>query len=491
MITMLTKSEIIHLKLEGWSNSEIHRTFGVSRNTVKKYWTEYQTGLSKLLGEDPSVDPHKIVEEIVSPPHYDSSSRGWRRYNTEIDALIDQILEDEKRKAELLGPNKQALTKHQIYELVKEAGHDIGETTVRNKIREKLNKHKECFIRQEYEYGDRFEYDFGEVKLVIDHKRVRGYLAVLTCPASGFRWAYLYRDSKMAVFLDSQTRFFEMLGGSFKEGVYDNMRNVVKRFIGRSEKEINDQLLGFSAYYGFRINVTNCFSGNEKGSVEESVKYIRNKVYAAKYIFSSFEEAQEYLQEKLSDLNKDKTIEEEKKHLSAYRPRYEVARIESCHVNKYSFIQIDTNFYSVPDSLVDKYVTAKIYPDEIVVYYKEEQIATHRRSPNKKETCVDIRHYLNTFLKKPGALRNSTALKSVPELKSLFDTYFKENPRYFIDLLKDKRDCSIEEIILRIKEEVCLIPQEENWISQACEDQIAEISRLFIGGEEKNAEYIH
>ena len=28
------------------------------------------------------------------------------------------------------------------------------------------------------------------------------------------------------LFLDSHVRFFEMLGGSFKEGVYDNMKNL-------------------------------------------------------------------------------------------------------------------------------------------------------------------------------------------------------------------------------------------------------------------------
>ncbi|WP_278623474.1 hypothetical protein [Thomasclavelia spiroformis] len=40
----------------------------------------------------------------------------------------------------------------------------------------------------------------------------------------------------MAVFLDTHVHFFEMLGGCFKEGVYDNMKNIVTRFIGRNEE---------------------------------------------------------------------------------------------------------------------------------------------------------------------------------------------------------------------------------------------------------------
>ena len=106
-------------------------------------------------------------------------------------------------------------------------------------------------------------------------------------------------------------------------------------FIGKSEKKLNEQLIKLATYYGFAINVTNCFSGNEKGNVEEAVKFIRNKVYALKYEFSSFEEASDYLQKQLVILNQNSSIEEEKKHLSFYRPRYETARVLSLHVNKY------------------------------------------------------------------------------------------------------------------------------------------------------------
>ena len=90
----------------------------------------------------------------------------------------------------------------------------------------------------------------------------------MTSPASHFRWAYLYTNMKMEVFIDSHARFFELVGGSFKEGVYDNCRCVVSKFIGRNMKELNPELIKLSLYYDYQINVTNCFSGNEKGSVE-------------------------------------------------------------------------------------------------------------------------------------------------------------------------------------------------------------------------------
>jgi len=259
MKTTMEKYEIISLKIHGYSDSKISRDFGVSRNTVRKYWREYQNKLCELLKTDPNINVHTLIEEIVSKPHYDTSSRGYRKYNEEIDFLLDKILDEEETKRKRLGPNKQMLTNKQIYEIIKASGFDIGETTIRYKINEKRNIYSEAYIKQEYSYGQRFEYDFGEVKLIINGKNTKGFIAVLTAPASGLRWAYLYHNSKMEVFLDSQVRFFQMLGGCFLEGVYDNMKNVVTKFIGRNKKQLNEQLIKLATYYGFEINVTNCF----------------------------------------------------------------------------------------------------------------------------------------------------------------------------------------------------------------------------------------
>ena len=38
--------------------------------------------------------------------------------------------------------------------------------------------------------------------------------------------------------MDSHVKFFEMVKGVYKEVVYDNMKNVVTKFIGRKEKGI-------------------------------------------------------------------------------------------------------------------------------------------------------------------------------------------------------------------------------------------------------------
>lgn len=347
----------------------------------------------------------------------------------------------------ILGRHKQGLTRQQMHQLLVGQGFDISYTTIANKINAKNNASKECFIKQIYEYGDRLEYDFGEVKLSINGKLEKFYMAVISSPAGDFRWAFLYKNQKKDVFLDSHVRFFEMMGGVYYEVVYDNMKNVVSKFIGRNEKELNEDLIKLSTYYGFKINVTNCFKANEKGHVEGSVKIIRNFAFASKYEFASFEHAQEYLTSQLLKLNENSKIEEEKLALLPYKPMLELADISINKVSKYSFVQVDKNFYSVPEYLVGRKVSVKSYFDRIIVFSNNNKVCEHKKLDGFSMIGVDITHYLNTFLKKPGAIRNSVALKSLPQLKTIYDMYFTENPKKFIELLIDNQEKSMDDII--------------------------------------------
>ncbi len=87
----------------------------------------------------------------------------------------------------------------------------------------------------------------------------------------------------MESFLDSIVQFIAHCGGVFTEMVFDNMSNVIKRFIYKGEKQLTDDLLKISNYYGFKVNTTNPRSGNEKGHVENSGKTVRRELFSLKY----------------------------------------------------------------------------------------------------------------------------------------------------------------------------------------------------------------
>jgi hypothetical protein len=80
-------------------------------------------------------------------------------------------------------------------------------------------------------------------------------------------------------------------------------------------------------------------------------------------------------------------------------------------------------------------------------------VARHKRLFGNGKMQIDIYHYLNTLRKKPGAVRNSIALKSIPRLKAIFDTYYSKHPRKFIDLFLENSELPIDEIIALFERE--------------------------------------
>ena len=242
------------------------------------------------------------------------------------------------------------------------------------------------------------------------------------------------------------------------------MRLVIKKFVGRNEKEPTNELLKLSLYYRFNFRFCNIRSGNEKGHVERSVEVVRRKAFANKDVFSSLDEANAYLLSvcetlnKTRAFNKDKSpiefFQEEKCNLLPTLGKYECARLEMLRVDKYSTIVIDSCHYSVPDRFVNKVLKCKVYSNDIIVYFDEEKVAHHKKNPGLHQWVIDVNHYLTTLFRKPHALINSCAFKQIDSnIESIYNSYFIGKEKDFIELLKligevgiDKVEKSIEMI---------------------------------------------
>lgn len=94
MMTLMDKSLIIGLHIQGKSNRQIAREMGVSRTTVGKYVSEYEALRLELRECDPADarEVRRITDRITAEPSYDTSSRGWRKWDAEMDAMLDEIL---------------------------------------------------------------------------------------------------------------------------------------------------------------------------------------------------------------------------------------------------------------------------------------------------------------------------------------------------------------------------------------------------------------
>lgn len=441
---MYTKQEIILSSYrEGKSQRAISRDLGISRKTVCKYLKEYDTSKS----ESPSKElPY--TDCVSSTPKYKTPSRENSRLSAAIKEQIDTFLTDNAKKRST-GLSKQQLKKIDIYGYLKGQGHTIGYTTVCNYIRlkEKGGNAPEAFIRQFYEPGSSCEFDWGEVKLVIDGKLTRFQLAVFTSSFSNYRYAQLYNKQDTMAFMESHVRFFSHTKGSFKEMVYDNMRVAVSKFVGKYHKEPTQALLNLRSHYLFSHRFCNARRGNEKGHVERSVEYIRRKSFALKDSFADLESAQSHLLTTLQVLNSTKQqatsktaielFEKEKEHLHPCTQALECAEAIELRADKYATISYKGNRYSVPETLVGKFVWVKRFSNRLEVYHKDTHVllAKHDLYCGAHGWTIDIAHYLETFKRKPGALANSVALISNAYLREIYSAHFKESPRDFIALL--------------------------------------------------------
>ena len=472
MLKLIDKQNIIIKYFnEGLSGRQIERELHISRKTIRRYIAEYEEKRNKLI--ETKVQDIGLIADICQKPKYDSSTRNKVKLTDEVIDRINFFLKENENK-KTSGKSKQVKKKIDIYEALVSEGFDIGYTTVCCCVADIQRQHREAFIRQEYLPGKTVEFDWGEVKLTINHKPCIFQMPVFTTAKGNYRYADLYHNQKTESFLDTHANFFEEISGVHKEIVYDNNRVTVARFVGHNEKEPTDELLKLSIYYGFSFRFCNVARANEKGHVERSVEYVRRKVFSKRDSFESMDEARLYLRDELRVLNlkpqvlsngqnATQMLDLERDYLYPKPPRYDCARMIDARVNKYSCVAVNGCYYSVPDSLVGEFVVTKAYPDKIICSYKGEKVAEHKRLYGNHEWCLDINHYLKTLKLKPGALVGSTAFGQMEKkLRDIYDKYFVGAEKSFVDLLEIAGKIGLEKIEEAISELEAINPASVN-----------------------------
>ncbi len=382
MITLKDKQNIIKYYLEGMSKRQIAKTLRKSRNTVAKYIKEFEKSKQVDVRDLP------ITEEIMKPPTY-KKRRGRKNVLTEEikSLLLGFIKENEWKRNHYM--SKQQMKIIDMHEKLLDKGYSISYTTVRNFVNKEAAKTKEVFIRRNWEPGQVVEFDWGEVKLEIDGKIKSYSLAVFTLPYSNYRFAKLYESESQVCVLDVHTRLIEHLGFIPSIFTYDNMRTVVRSFVG-TERTITDSMINLSNYYQFKIRLCEPRKANEKGHVERSVEFIRRKAFSSLHTFLSLLEAEQHLSNTIERLNNrlhhqhkeqhSELIKKEKEVANPAITPFDCAELIECRVDKYSTVVIKQNHYSVPEGHVGKFIKVKAGAEKIKLFIDGEFVAEHRRN---------------------------------------------------------------------------------------------------------------
>ena len=79
-------------------------------------------------------------------------------------------------------------------------------------------------------------------------------------------------------------------------------------------------------------------------------------------------------------------------------------------VDRYAQVMVRCNQYSVPARFIGHRLRVKLSASAVVVYDRNTVVARHQRAIGKGAKVLDLDHYLEILLRKPGALPGATAL---------------------------------------------------------------------------------
>jgi Mu transposase, C-terminal domain len=90
--------------------------------------------------------------------------------------------------------------------------------------------------------------------------------------------------------------------------------------------------------------------------------------------------------------------------------RFDTALTLTARVDRYAQIMVRQVRYSVPARLIGSRVRVALSASQLVVFDGSARVATHPRVLSRAEAVLELDHYLEILLGKPGALPGSTAL---------------------------------------------------------------------------------
>ena len=427
MYSMTTVKTILETYERTSSYRRTGRELGVSHNTVRKYVLRAQAARDG------------VIEEIL--PQDREIHQPSRVVTPEIQEMIYRILEKNRQK-----PKKQRCNAKLIWHHLIASGYSLSYSTVKREVARWRTEqgYREVFIAQETDEGQRAEFDFGKVQLELDGIPRTNPLASFVLNHSLYRFSLLTPRETLTDIIQAHIAFFHEIGGVPETIFYDNPRTII---LDPKTATWNPRFLEFAVHYGFTPHTCTIRSPHEKGTVEQSVKYVRQSVFARRSEFSSLDAANQYLKDTLHELNghpvyqrpltPHEGLAREQRTLKPL-PTLDFSNysLVTARISKYSTATFETNKYSVPERHPGRTVTMKIFADRIEMISNNEVVATHQRIYGKNQYSLDIHHYLETLKYKPGSLANARVFRQLhTSIQQVYRDHYLDKPQEFLPLL--------------------------------------------------------
>jgi len=324
---------------------------------------------------------------------------------------------------------KQRHTAQRVWERLVDEPHNakISQSTVRALVvrcKQELNiALVEVMIPQTHLAGKEAEVDFGEFWFYLDGEILKVQMFVMRLSHSGKSVHFAYGSPTLEAFLDGHVRAFDAFGGVPGRIRYDNLTAaVIKVLLGRERLE-NPRFIALRSHYLFdSFFCTPGIDGaHEKGGVEGEIGRFRRRHLTPLPHLPS-----------MAALNKalaSADVRDDDRHIGgrhetvgtwfiaeapALAPlpvhAFDPATITSARVDTKARISVRASHYSVPARLAGLRVEVAIGGMSISVRFGGKVVAQHPRALHRGTQVLDLDHYLEVLIRKPGALAGATAL---------------------------------------------------------------------------------
>lgn len=373
---------IIQLSIQGVSRSEIARSQGIARNTVRHYLDLFQSHFSDLSlaleWNDEAL--HRLVtyKPVVAPAKHQELYERFKKYEQELSKT---------------GVSRQLLW----LEYRKDTPNGIQRSQFCNLFRQ-WQKTQQVVMHLEHKAGEKLFIDFAGNKLYLTNVEsgeriaVEVFVAILAC--SQLTYVEAIPSQRKAHFLSALANSLTYFGGVPQAIIPDNMKTAVKK-PDRYEPELNESLEHFAAHYGTCIYPARSGKPRDKALVEKAVQLAYERIYAPlrNQVFTSLASLNEAILSLLKNHNdalfqgKDysrrsrfETVERaELKSLPASKYQLQFYYTAKVHPDCHVLLSEDKHYYSVPYTLVGEHVKLIYTAETVEIYHKYQRVASHQR----------------------------------------------------------------------------------------------------------------
>ena len=260
--------------------------------------------------------------------------------------------------------------------------------------------------------------DFGQAEAIIAGIRQVLHIFVVTFPFSNMRFVQAYAGETAECVCHGLRTVFEHIGAVPRHMVFDNATGIGRRV---GTKVVETKLFGaFKLHYRAESRYCNPYSGNEKGSVENAVGFLRRNFMVPEPEAATLAGLNEVLMARCDALaasvhyRKGLALDELFVHdvaasLALPGVGFDPVRYESRKADKTGNLLVDGNTYAAGPSFHGRALTVGLRHDvvEILDEHSEPVRSFPRAFGTQAETIFDPASLVPLLVSKPGAWSHS------------------------------------------------------------------------------------